>query len=490
MALKLEQDKEVKGISIYKHDNTIKIKQFADDTTIFARDIIDFREILSRIKQFGEISGLILNQDKSKILLFNEDKEYEEDIEKEGFNVVKEIKILGIIFSSIKTFNEIPKNWEGKIKKVEGIFKAWTKRNLSILGKIQIVKTFELSQFIYLLQSFNLPEEALNKINSIFFKFIWKRKFTNKKAFEKIKRKVMCSQLNRGGLNMIDIKIVQSAFLLQWAESYLISDDKGNGHKHNFYQAIGNKAALMGVIDKVSQFKGINLIESLFWKKVLETWYTWQRNTESIKEFTINETFMNNKHFKVGGNSIFLPSLIKSNVIYVKDIHTGDRLISLDEFKKKLGNNYTPRQRMIIDYTIVKNAMAGKKINMDERTENQQIFFKGEIVGKLKMKGFKKLISPSTTSHAVDFWRRKFHSNCLENHWEIAVKCTREIRLIALHWKIMSNIYPTNILLKKMGIRNNSICETCKEEDYIEHFFFRCKDIKKTVDRNRKEITS
>ena len=57
---------------------------------------------MSRIKQFGEISGLILNQDKSKTLLFNEDKEYEEDIEKEGFNVVKEIKILGIIFSYIQ----------------------------------------------------------------------------------------------------------------------------------------------------------------------------------------------------------------------------------------------------------------------------------------------------------------------------------------------------------------------------------------------------
>ena len=34
--------------------------------------------------------------------------------------------------------------------------------------------------------------------------------------FEKVKRSVLCTDLESGGLNMIDLKDMQAAFLLQW----------------------------------------------------------------------------------------------------------------------------------------------------------------------------------------------------------------------------------------------------------------------------------
>ena len=44
-----------------------------------------------------------------------------------------------------------------------------------------------------------------------------------------------------------------------------------------------------------------------------------------------------------------------------------------------------------------------------------------------------------------------------------------------LHWKILHNIYPTNILLHRMGIFENRNCKFCTDEiDYIEHFFWSC----------------
>ena len=39
-------------------------------------------------------------------------------------------------------------------------------------------------------------------------------------------------------------------------------------------------------------------------------------------------------------------------------------------------------------------------------------------------------------------------------------------------------IYPTNILLNKMGISNRKNCTFgCSQTDYPEHFFFSCKNI-------------
>ena len=49
---------------------------------------------------------------------------------------------------------------------------------------------------------------------------------------------------------------------------------------------------------------------------------------------------------------------------------------------------------------------------------------------------------------------------------------------MTLNWKIISNIYPTKIFLHKIGKEQDTICDSCNEIDYIEHFFYYCKKIK------------
>ena len=54
---------------------------------------------------------------------------------------------------------------------------------------------------------------------------------------------------------------------------------------------------------------------------------------------------------------------------------------------------------------------------------------------------------------------------------------TKETRLRVLQWKILHNIYPTNILLYKMKVRDDRMCSYCNDAvDCIEHFFFDCND--------------
>ena len=48
----IRKDKNIRGISIPEFHSCLKIKQYADDTTLFLRDFIDFREVLSKIKLF------------------------------------------------------------------------------------------------------------------------------------------------------------------------------------------------------------------------------------------------------------------------------------------------------------------------------------------------------------------------------------------------------------------------------------------------------
>ena len=73
------------------------------------------------------------------------------------------------------------------------------KRNLSLNGKLCVRKTFLLSQFVYPMLALALPETVLNKFNSVVFKFLWQKKYYNKKAFEKVKRTVIYGEIEAGG---------------------------------------------------------------------------------------------------------------------------------------------------------------------------------------------------------------------------------------------------------------------------------------------------
>ena len=56
----------------------------------------------------------------------------------------------------------------------------------------------------------------LTDINRLLFRFLWRKKDCNRKAFKKVKRVVMCNDFGNGALKMIDLKQMQMSLLLLW----------------------------------------------------------------------------------------------------------------------------------------------------------------------------------------------------------------------------------------------------------------------------------
>ena len=75
---------------------------------------------------------------------------------------------------------------------------------------------FLVSQLIYIMQSIGLPEKVLIAVNRLFYKLIWQKRFSNRKAFEKVKRVIVEGNLEDGGLKMVNVVHLQKAFYLQW----------------------------------------------------------------------------------------------------------------------------------------------------------------------------------------------------------------------------------------------------------------------------------
>ena len=91
------------------------------------------------IEEFYSFSSLKLNSHETKLLKIGH--HIQDDIVT-PFEIVDKIKILGIVFENGKRSIDIDENWTGRIEKLTRIVQLWSKRDLSIMGKIVIVKMF------------------------------------------------------------------------------------------------------------------------------------------------------------------------------------------------------------------------------------------------------------------------------------------------------------------------------------------------------------
>ena len=106
------------------------------------------------------------------------------------------VKIIGIYFSNSIPASEIYDNWLQRIENIQRTIVTWSKKKKkksSIMGQIWIVKSLLLPQIIFAMQALVAPADVIKNINTLlllFFRFIWKKNYSNTKAFENVKRQL------------------------------------------------------------------------------------------------------------------------------------------------------------------------------------------------------------------------------------------------------------------------------------------------------------
>ena len=472
LAIRVRSDENIKGA---KYGNYItKVRQYADDTTFLLRDEIDVREVLSRLKEFETFSGLKINESKSNIMAAGKPELIGYVIH--GIKVCKSIKVLGVYFSVDSKATEDNKNWQSKIKKTKDAIKQWERRNMSLSGKILIVKTFGVSNFVYLIGSIGMPEWVIKELNTCFFNFIWKSDNGGKgKSTERVKRHIVCNDFHEGGLNMINLKDFQDGFTLSWIEKLLTETGDAEWARiplENF-EKIGGKEILENNIE-FKDIKGKNDMYSQFWVNALERWQTLKKNTP-VDVVSGSDLLMNNNKIKFKGSVIHFPQCAKHNLLRVRDIfQKNGTIMDINQFALKYKN--MPNKIMV--YNILSNALNKVQIICHKKSVNNPILFRDTEIGDIGRKSLMRLIKVNERSFILNMWKRKFDIDIENEHWLVPTLATRETRLRILQWKCLHNIYPTNVHLFKMKLKNTETCEWCEEIDHSDHAFFYCNKMK------------
>jgi len=86
----------------------------------------------------------------------------------------------------------------------------WKARDLTLFGRVLIIKSLGLSQLVYSASNISVPKEITAIIKTKLFNFRWKNKR------DKIKRAGLCQDREKGGIRMTDVEIMITALMLAW----------------------------------------------------------------------------------------------------------------------------------------------------------------------------------------------------------------------------------------------------------------------------------
>lgn len=486
MALSIRQNDQIKGICC--NNNETKISLFADDSVCFLDgSVTSFFVLFEFLDKFGKYSGCKINFNKTEAVWIGSKKgcPYVPHVRQKIISVKNsEFKCLGVNFS-LNTNLIFEMNYKVKLKRIEQTINCWRMRNLSLIGKVCVIKSLVLPQLIYLFSvlCIRIPPSFFKELNRIFFKFIWSG------GRDRVQRRVMCNDYLNGGLKMIDPLIFANAQKMQWVRDFL--DDNFSSSWKNIENMFLTKFN-----DDISilwrSFAPEGILKSLGNIQIAETlrcWYSF-REKASI-EFYGNE-FSNLSAPQLLWFNKLIRSKSKTSLFYAA--WHDKKVITIADLFNPPFPGYKLFEELVLDFDIPSGDR--KKYNFlikcipVEWIENFDIDIIGvheTIVHKLlSMKkvpqnSYILLLGNTLPEKRYAYWSDILPEPALID-WEKIHKtnffCTIDTKMRSFYFKIFHNSIALNVFLHKIKRKESPNCSFCdKKEETIIHLFIECEKV-------------
>ena len=199
LAIHIRNDNSIKGIQINDHE--FKLIIFADDLTVFLKDSSSFHRLVAMLQIFSQYSGLKVNKEKTEVMNLGPSDVSADELKIEELKKV--VKILGVHFTLDQSCSD-KLNFDSIIKSLRKLFKNWNWRGLTLIGKIQRIKTFAIPKILYRVSLMSANSKFIKEGNHVLYNFVWNSK-------DKVKRLAFINSIEKGGLKMPDIESLVNA---------------------------------------------------------------------------------------------------------------------------------------------------------------------------------------------------------------------------------------------------------------------------------------
>ena len=474
LSILIRKSDKVKGFRLY--DNVVKFSAYADDVTMFLDGTeTDVKVACETLEYFGSTSGLKVNYEKSAILRIGPLKNTTVQFcsEKKFTWTSESVKTLGIHFFNDET-KTVETNISNRLKEMRSLLQRWKRRNLTLLGKITVIKMLALPIIVYTLT--NLPDPSayiIKIINKELFAFLWNNKP------DRIARKVVVQNIENGGLKMIDIQCFISALKANWVKRYVHDENKGNWKttfRHHLKAVGGNNFfnSRLTERDLRKYFPKENFVYQVLkhWGKVVQL--------RDASDNILEQAIWYNSCIKQGKDLIVSTKWIKKGILQLKHIIQEQKLTPFSELKEMYDLDaedyfvYQQVKHSIPPSWLRRNesdvvVMEPLIIQVAKKTKCTKFFYEALVNGKI-----------TETIHSQEKWKNIIDVKDLEwkKVYKLAMSCTIDNRLKNFQYKLLHRIVSTNTFLLKIQKAPSSLCGFCLcNPETLEHLFWECQEI-------------
>ena len=195
-----------------------------------------------------------------------------------------------------------------KLKVMQETLKLWTKRKLTWIGKIAIIKSLGISKLNYTIASLETPEWFAVEAKEAILNFLWDGKPP------RVKYKTLCDKVENGGLRMVDFDQYVMAQKANWIKRLL--ENKSTIPFHFLTQFLPKIDFEIFLKCSFDPDKLPAHIPS-FYRQILCAWFFLKSDPKDICDIQ-REVIWLNKHILINDQEIFRLSFSRNlrNPIY------------------------------------------------------------------------------------------------------------------------------------------------------------------------------
>jgi hypothetical protein len=357
----------------------------------------------------------------------------------------------------------------------------WLQRDLSLIGKITILKSLAFSKIIYQCGVITPPPTFIEHIKDLAYRFVWHNKP------DKIKRDTLIADYAKGGLKMLDIESFITAQKTMWVKRFLTTPDASWKAILNLnLQDLLGKDTLKCTMD--CSEKPIEF--SNFYWLAIRAWFDIKKITNTITDaMDVRREFLwLNENIKVNNKQIKWDLWHSKGINQIHDIvNNKGEFLSATEINNKFGLTCN-----VMTYNKLKNVIPshwrkllktmtipGNAINRDEQI-HVKIGKNAKPINQIKNREIYWILVNKKQIKPIIIEKHKQELGIQEDQWDkifTIPKVIRDTKIRAFQYKLLFNLAPCNLYLKCIKRSDTDRCNWCLELDDTIHYFAECKKL-------------
>ena len=307
----IRQSKIIRGIDIVCDNQIYEMKgtQYVDDSTNMLKNSDQVQKCIEIISRFGRASGSRINKDKTIALVSKGFPKNDNNMN--GIELQLGIdKMLGVPIGDKKCTESF---WNNKISQIKKKIDFWKIRNLTLIGKVHIVKSVLIPLIYYGAAHVYISNEFIVYVQTMIWDFVWDW------GTCLVSKEVIYLPRSLGGLGMPNFDLNIKAARIKMLIEIMKEESKWNFLARSYFKVLDSRFKIQYFAIFADDSSDLILQSEIpvFYKEVILAFH---ELCKKGKQCLSNEPLWYNSKINHRGKSLCYMNWVNSGICFLSDI--------------------------------------------------------------------------------------------------------------------------------------------------------------------------